>query len=225
MKASWAGRTCSRNVILFLNGWGMDVSTIAHAPLPEGWDMLMLFNYSDLSLPDDVPGCLQSNARVVLVAWSMGVWAAGALTPFAGAMSGSIAINGTPMPVHDLYGIPPELYRATVDSFSETSRLSFYRRMCGNRENLDRFMKSPPAREQADQHAELAAIERLAVADGAVAPFPFRRAVVGSGDRIVPPANQERFWTAHGGCDVRDMPHFPFFHMTWEAIIARATDN
>lgn len=225
MKASWAGRSGSGNVILFLNGWGMDAGTIAHAPLPHGWDMLMLFDYSDLSLPAEASGCLRSDSRVVLAAWSMGVWAAGTLTPFAGAISGSIAINGTQKPVDDLYGIPPALYRATVASFSETNRLSFYRRMCGNRENLDRFMKSPPERELADQHAELAAIERLATADAAIPPFPFRRAVVGSGDRITPPANQERFWAAHGGYAVKDMPHFPFFHMTWEAIIASATGN
>jgi pimeloyl-[acyl-carrier protein] methyl ester esterase len=222
MQAIWTRKTGSSRVILFMNGWGMDAAILTHAPTPEGWDMLMICDYSDLRVPSEATACLDSESTVVLAAWSMGVWAAGTLTPFAGRIAGSVAVNGTAAPVDDLYGIPPAIYRATVASFSETNRMSFYRRMCGGAGALQRFLTAAPQRGIADQHAELAAIERLAP-NSTLTPFPFRKAVVGSRDMIIPSVNQQRFWNRRGDCRVADVPHFPFFHLSLNQLIADAT--
>ena len=225
MQAQWIQRNGRRQVILFLNGCCMDARILAHAPPPEEWDMLMVVNYADIHVPAEVSTCLGSGATVVVVAWSMGVWAAGALTRAADKVSGSVAVNGTAMPVHNIYGIPPALYHATVTGFSEENRRSFYRRMCDTPDNLRRFLASAPARDLADQHNELAAIETLATAPTAVPAFPFKSALVGARDRIIPTVNQRRFWDEHGGCRTVDMPHFPFFHLSWKELIAHAVNG
>jgi biotin synthesis protein BioG len=225
MQAFWTRRSGNGRVLLFLNGCGMDARILGHAALPEAWDVLTLFNYADMSVPAEVHECMESGATVFLAGWSMGVWAAGALAPYAGRVTGSAAINGTGMPIHDRYGIPPAIYRATVESFSLTNRLSFYRRMCGRQEDLQRFLMSAPERSVADQHAELSALEKHVPGQTVADLFPFRRAIVGSQDKIIPAANQERFWAEHGGCRLVDMPHFPFFHLSWKEIIEDAAGN
>lgn len=222
MQARWVRHNGSAQVILFMNGCGMDERVVARMAQPAGRDMLMVFNYTDLGVPDAVHDLLDSGATITLVAWSMGVWAAGALADKMERISGSVAVNGTASPLNDLYGIPPVLYRATVAGFSEENCRSFYRRMCGTADNLRRFLESAPDRSLADQHAELAAIETLAAAPTALPAFPFRSAIVASQDRIIPTANMQRFWAEHGGCRTVDMPHYPFFHLSWEELIADA---
>jgi pimeloyl-[acyl-carrier protein] methyl ester esterase len=221
MKAHWTRTPGNGQVILFLNGWGMDPTTLSHAQVPVGWDLLMLYDYRDLHLPADVAQCMASYPTVILVAWSMGVWAARKLAPQAARLAGSLAINGTPHPIHDELGIPRALYKATVASYSEQSRQSFYRRMCGAAPALQRFMAASPARSLADQHEELAAIETFS-ADSHAPGFPFLSAWVGLRDRIVPPENQRRFWEQRTRYQTLEMPHFPFFHVQWEELIAHA---
>lgn len=225
MIARWLKRTGSRRIVLFLNGCGMDERVVAHLVPPADCDLLMVHNYADLRVPSEAVTCLDSGATVVLAAWSMGVWAAGALADRAGSISGSVAVNGTSLPIHDLYGIPPTVYRATVAGFSEENCRSFYRRMCGSGEPLRRFLQSAPARDLADQHNELAAVETLATAPDALPAFPFNAAVVAARDRIIPTANMQRFWAEHGGCRVVDMPHYPFFDIAWEELIHEATED
>jgi biotin synthesis protein BioG len=203
----------------------MDARILDHSAMPEGWDVLTLFNYSDMTVPAEAHECIDSGATVLLAGWSMGVWAAGAFASCAGRFAGSVAINGTGMPIHGQYGIPPAIYRATVESFSAVNRLSFYRRMCGKQQDLQRFLASAPERSVADQHTELSTIERRVSEQTNTAIFPFRKAIVGSQDRIVPAVNQERFWADRGGCCVVDMPHFPFFHMSWEEMLKDAAGS
>jgi biotin synthesis protein BioG len=225
MRAQWITHNGSKQIVLFLNGCGMDARILTHTPPPEEWDMLMLFNYQDLLLPAEAHECLYSGATVVLVAWSMGVWAAGTLADRADRFAGSVAINGTATPVHDLHGIPPVLYHATVTGFSEENRRSFYRRMCGSPDNLRRFLESAPERDISDQHNELAAIEAQATSPTAVPSFPFKSVIVGMQDRIIPSVNMQRFWEERGGCCTTDMPHFPFFHLSWKKLITHAVNG
>jgi biotin synthesis protein BioG len=225
MQAQWVKREGNSRLVVFFNGCGMDARVTVHAAPPPDWDMLMLSNYRDLQVPAEAIECLDSGATVILAAWSMGVWAAGTLAAKSGRFAGSVAVNGTSTPIHDLHGIPPLVYHATVTGFSEDTRRSFYRRMCGRQDDLRRFMEHAPARELADQRAELAAIETLATAKPALPPFPFKSAVVGTQDRIIPASNLQRYWEQHGGCRAIEMPHFPFFHLSWKELIAHATGN
>ena len=130
MKMQWVKRDDSPGLILFLNGWGMNGGTVTAKP-PTDWDLATFFDYRDLEIGESARRLPEKYATVVLVAWSMGVWAAGVFAPQAGKIAASVAVNGTSRPIDDEYGIPAVLYEKTVRHFSEKSRASFTRRMCG----------------------------------------------------------------------------------------------
>ncbi len=203
-----------------MNGWGMDASVATHAPLPNGWDMLMYYDYVTVGTPSALADIARQYGRRVLVAWSMGVWAAGKALPAAGDFfDHAVAVNGTAEPIDDRFGIPPAIYRATLNGFSEETRDAFYRRMCRSRDVLQRFLLAPPRRDVASQERELHAILEQVERREKTPPYHFDRAVIGKKDRIMPPENQERFWEDRAPCVVRDMPHYPFADLAWEELL------
>ena len=101
MRTEWLLRTAQRRVVVFFNGWGMDHAIarylLAHTPEGFGYDLLSCYDYGDPRLADDTLAELGQYDERVVVAWSLGVWAA--------ARSGiekvdrSLAINGTLTPL------------------------------------------------------------------------------------------------------------------------------
>jgi biotin synthesis protein BioG len=221
MKTHWVRRDGGTGLILFLNGWGMDGGTVRLEP-PSGWDLVTFFDYRDLEVDEAARHLPGEYATVVLVAWSMGVWAAGGFAHLAGKIAGAVAVNGTRRPIDDGEGIPRRLYEETVRNFSEASRQSFTRRMCGGGPAAERFNEGKPQRELEDQRQELEAIRRHQNAGLPTAPYPFDAALIGSRDRIVPPLHQRRHWKSVRQVLLPGMPHFPFFHLGWEALLEHA---
>ena len=216
MTCEWIRQEGKGRLILFLNGWGMDGGVVSHMGVPAGWDLLMVYDYTRVAAVA-VPGGYE---RVVMVAWSMGVWAAGvALAGRAGEIDRAVAINGTGCPIDERLGIAPSLYRGTMEGFSALTRDSFYRRMCGSGDKLNRFMQSPPARGVEDQGRELEGILEQAAGQDGRSVYPFDEVLIGAKDRIMRPENQQRFWEERAPCRVVEMPHYPFFDVTWEALI------
>ena len=218
MKMQWVRRDDSPGLILFLNGWGMDGGTVTPEP-PTGWDLVTFFDYRDLEVGEAALLLPEKYATVVLVAWSMGVWAAGVFTPQAERITASVAVNGTSRPIDDEYGIPGELYEETVKHFSEKSRSSFTRRMCGGAGAAERFRRIGPERPLDEQRRELESIRRHCDAGEPKNPYPFDAAVIGGRDRIMPTENQVRHWHSGRHELLPGLPHFPFFHLGWEELI------
>jgi len=227
MEGHWAKNDGDRNLTVFLNGWGMDACILEQAPPPDGWDMLMFYDYTRLDTAPDLAPLVAPYDRVVLVAWSMGVWAAGeSFAVSAGIFDRAVAVNGTAKPIDARYGISPDVYRATMDGFSEETRRAFYRRMCHSRDTLRRFIAAPPCRSVESQREELAAILHRSRKEADTAAYPFDEAFVGTKDRIMLAENQKRFWSSvDTPCTVRDMPHYPFADLTWEELLANAADR
>ncbi len=228
MNSHWTKNNGNRNLIVFLNGWGMDGCVAVQAPPPDGWDMLVLYDYAVLEMPfDDLESLVEPYDRSVLIAWSMGAWAAGRVfATLSSLFDRAVAVNGTARPIDARYGIPPDVYHATMDGFSEETRDAFYRRMCHSRGTLRRFLEAPPARSVDDQRQELEAILRQTRQSAETPAYPFAEAFIGTKDLIMGARNQKRFWAAVGvPCTVRDMPHYPFADMTWEELLADATDR
>lgn len=67
-------------LLLFFTGWGTTPQVVEHMGQPKGWDMYAFFDYRTVA-PHHIPPIEQHYARVYLVAWSMGVWAADTLAP------------------------------------------------------------------------------------------------------------------------------------------------
>ena len=193
MKSEWLHRKGSRNLILFCNGWGMDGRPFT--PLgSDNWDVLMFHNYQDLVPDREIQELFDQYPKVILLAWSMGVWAGQKVfAPYKEQLFAAVAINGTLCPVHDRFGIAVATAKATCEQLNEKSRLKFYQRMCREREVYKKFMANGPARSTADQKDELKQLLEMVQCDTPGDPI-YQRALVAEKDFIISSKNQLQFW-------------------------------
>lgn len=204
----------NRRLILLFAGWGTDPQFYP-APGVNGYDMMVVWDYTDTSLPLSP---LEPYDEIAVVAYSFGVPAASA---FLNAnpqlpVTARIAVNGTCHPADDLRGIPVAIFRGTLDGLTPASLVKFYRRMAGDAGTYAAIAPLLPAEPDIESlRHELAAIGERgpAVADWDVA-------FVGVADRIIPPDNQRRAWN-EAGVTVREMPwgHTPDFKAILSSVL------
>lgn len=218
MKVEWIERSGRPKLLLFFNGWGMDRRLADYlrstAPYTATHDLLVLYDYRSLSLPAWLPGAMEAYGTVDLIAWSLGVWAA--LHAGLDWIDRAVAINGTPFPVDAARGISPEIFSATLENWSDTTRSRFERRMFAGSELDSRLEAVRSCRSSGDQQDELRAIG-LAAMGASELPEPswsFSKAVIGGRDLIFLPDNQRKAWQGTKIEDSGTMPHFPFFHLS-----------
>ena len=128
----------------------------------------------------------------------MGVWAAAHLPQLSALPLGRcVAINGSPFPVDDTRGIPRSIFQGTIDNLNGPSLHKFLRRMCADTPAFRAFLSVTPRRPLDEIGEELVSVQ-LQVATQqrkGEGPLPvWREAIVGSNDRIIPPANQLNAW-------------------------------
>ncbi len=184
-------------LLLFFNGWAMTPASVEHMTLPEGYDFLAVEDYRDDTFAFD----FSPYQEIVLVAWSMGVWAAQRLFHWGRLpkVSQAIAIAGTPMQRSDEYGIPEEVFDATLASLNEENRERFNRRMCGGKRlrHLFEALAQRPTEEIWEELKRVQYEERTAIPNGESMVL-WTRAHVPLRDRIVPAAHQMAYWNRSG---------------------------
>lgn len=192
----------TRRLLLYLNGWALGPVAAEHLGQPAGRDLLLVWDYRT----DDLPFDFSPYEEVVVVAWSMGIWATDRLMErlpdLRAKVSRAIALGGTGYPMDDRYGIPESAYLATLESITEANRPRFNRRMVGGK--TYRHL-----------HADIAARSTEAIRQELLRPYELTRsgerpvpkplatgfwtkAFIGTDDRIVPPPSQAAYWQAHG---------------------------
>lgn len=223
MKSEWLHQRRNEGrkerLIIFCNGWSMDGAPFQ--PLgARDYDVLMLSDYSDLTLDCDLAPLFKAYQAVYLISWSMGVWTGQQIfRTWSHCLQAAIAINGTLCPIHDQFGIPVQLYEATLDQFSEVSRLKFYRRMCRDRQTFDTFLANQPRRPVENQKQELAALQRLVSCEAAEAAI-YTKILVAGQDLVIPTANQIAFWQGKEILRVEGC-HFLFYDWdSWDELMA-----
>ena len=181
-------------LLLFFAGWGAD-ETPFKAYRPAGMDYMVCYDYRTLDFSTD---CLQEYREIHVVGWSMGVWAASHVAPrLSQPVAGSTAINGTPFPCDERRGIPPAIFRGTLEGLTGASLHKFLRRMCSDTATFRAFLQVTPRRPLEELREELTAV--LEQYDPALPiPFHWQEAIVGSNDRIIPPLNQQQAWEELG---------------------------
>ncbi|NMW19360.1 MAG: DUF452 family protein [Chlorobiaceae bacterium] len=217
MKTVWLRKQGADELLLFFNGWGMDhriAAHLLHESLAADFspDFLVCYDYRTLE-PDS--WFIKEISRydcITVVAWSFGVWVA-QLTELP-VVERAIAINGTLHPVDAELGIPPELFHATLSTYSEENRHRFNRRMCGSREALALFSTMSPDRKTSDQLEELERLQESMQTGYLhdVAAWQYNHAVIGGRDLVFPARKQFTAWKGVPQTVIADMPHFPFFH-------------
>lgn len=195
-------------LLLFFAGWGAEPSMFKYHGLTEGegtYDILMFYDYRSLDFDRSLT---DGYGTVMVLAWSMGVWAAGQVLSDLSLTGIRIAVNGTPYPVHDSYGIPETIFDGTLAMLSDRTLYKFRRRMCGSQAALDELLGRPLSRPLAELREELAAIGD-AVHLSAPRPFTWTGAIVGLQDMIYPAANQRNAWETLGvPVSETDIPHW-----------------
>ncbi|MGL5957620.1 MAG: DUF452 family protein [Phocaeicola sp.] len=185
-------------LLIFFAGWAAD-ETPFKSYRPADMDYMICYDYRTLSFDFSL---LKSYEEIVIVGWSMGVWAASQLLSNQrlknlAPIKRSIAINGTPYPIDDTRGIPTAIYQGTLEGLSASSLHKFFRRMCANGETFRRFLEVTPRRELEEVCEELTAIaEQYRTFPHST--FTWTEAIVGNNDRIIPPANQLQAWEEAG---------------------------
>ncbi|NTV02327.1 MAG: DUF452 family protein [Chlorobiaceae bacterium] len=225
MRGAWIVREGRASLLLLFNGWGMDrrLADWMRSAWPDSGthDLVVLYDYRDLLLPEGLAGEMEPYGAVDLVAWSLGVWAA--LNAGLDGIRRAVALNGTPFPIDGERGIPPATFTGTLDNWCDATRSRFERRMFSGVERDSRLGEVRSCRASNDQQEELRAIAG-AVTASAPSPAPswrFSKAVVGGRDLVFLPGSQLEAWHGLETEVVADMPHFPFFHLEgWSEVLA-----
>lgn len=210
-----------RALLLFFCGWGTTPGAVAHlAPGPDT-TVVACYDYTGLS---GLPDC-SGYAAVRIVAWSMGVWAAGRVLAQHAALPvvSAVAVNGTPYPVSDTLGIPEAIFQGTLEGLSGETFTRFERRMCGSGTVWNRYRRTvPPERPVETLRDELAFIGAQCTEAARTEPVwnGWTKAILSTADRIFPFANMYRYWSTRN-CPVAriDAPHYPFDEWnTWKQL-------
>lgn len=212
----------AKNLLLFFTGWGTTPEVVAHLQLPENFDYYAFWDYRTIH-PSQLPTFSQEYEQVFLVAWSMGVWATDLLAPHL-PVTKAIAVNGTPLPMHDLYGIPSEIFRGTLNGLDDDNRARFNRRMCGGKKLLAVY-NTFSARSTEDLKCELLGVyEQVKDLPSDLPPsLSWSAAIVSGKDLIVPATNQLRYWEKHNinTHTLTSVGHYPFLeYSTWQELLS-----
>ncbi len=191
-----------RPLVLFFLGYAFTPESIAH--LDSGtYDLSAVYDYRSLDLDKSV----LEKREIILVAHSMGVWAANKVLKDV-PLKQAIAINGTPFGIHDTFGIPPETFKRTIDRFD----FELFKKWCflsdASKVNFP-FAKNPREELCALYEASSEKVEENVRWD---------KAIVSKKDLVFPPTASACFQ-----CPVKTLsaPHYPFFKLSsLEEILA-----
>ena len=215
MNITYPVSSANPRLLLIFAGWSA-VPGLFAGVAPAGYDVAVATDYTTLSAPE-AEG-LERYGEIAVMAWSFGVAEAArfmAARPHL-RYTARIAVNGTLHPVHPTLGIPPEIFRGTLEGLSERSFRKFGIRMCGG---AKAYADGPGALEQRpveSLRAELAAIGERGDAPVAM----WDRTVVSLGDAIVPPEAQKRAWSTEAYETIEiDGPHLPDFAWLTETLL------
>ncbi|MBE0583512.1 MAG: DUF452 family protein [Desulfofustis sp.] len=230
MIIDWLARGSGRDLIVFCNGWGMDRWPLSGLAT-DSFDVVVLSDYHRLDGPDGRAGLEKVRAelpryqRCYLICWSMGVWAGQRLfVRDRDLFQQWIAINGTLRPVDDRFGIPVEIFSATLEDFSPSILERFYRRMCKESGVFAFFQEHRPQRSPADQRRELAALQLVVPDEAAAAPL-YDVAIISGNDLIIPTLNQQAFWQDRRVIEI-DGCHYPFSRWhRWSDLLELVDDD
>jgi len=198
----------NRRLVLLYAGWGMDWRPFRNVHAPEGYDLMVVWDYRDLTFSWRA---LIRYDEICLVAWSMGVFAASlTIHEIDPRITKRIAVCGTLSPVSDHFGIPEAIYHGTINALTPRGLQKFYRRMCTSAEEFAAFRENMPRRPVDELIDELQAIETHCLFHTTQVDT-WDVAIVGRHDAIFPYQNQMSAWNGKAPVYVFDMGHLPDF--------------
>ncbi|MFN8239508.1 MAG: DUF452 family protein [Bacteroidales bacterium] len=191
MKTYIRRREKNEELTIVYGGWGTDENVFAPF-CDEESDFILFYEYSadePLVLPET-----KTYKKITLIGWSLGVWAAEYHATRTGIKPDiSIAINGTPYPADDNYGIPLSIFEGTLNNISERNMLKFYLRMFGNKSIYLMNQDKIPHRSVKSLADELRWLYNR-IMEQKEPGFRWDYAVICDYDRVFPARNQKQYW-------------------------------
>ena len=201
------------HLIVYFAGWGTPLDAVTHLILPTAHDLLICYDYQDLTLDFD----FSAYQQIRVVAWSMGVWVAERVLQGI-TLQSATAVNGTGLPCDDSFGIPYAIFKGTLDNLTENTRSKFERRICGDKVSFERYQQFS-ARPFNEIHQELTALFAMIQQDKRTDFINWTNVWVSSRDKIFAPANQHQYWASRCAVQEIEGEHYVFSRFThWSAL-------
>jgi pimeloyl-[acyl-carrier protein] methyl ester esterase len=214
MKTYIRRREKNDQLVIVYGGWGTDENVFV--PLcNDNFDFILFYNYSAdeaLVLPE-----MKTYKNITLIGWSLGVWAAEYLTPKTGIKPDiTIAVNGTPIPADDQFGIPLNIFEGTLNNITEENMEKFYLRMFGDKKTYNLNHDRIPHRSVKSLHDELRWLYNRMMEQKDPG-FTWNYAVTSEFDRVFPAKNLKSYWEKEEKTKhiIVPFPHY-FFHK-WDS--------
>ena len=253
MQSHWLNKQNNDKLIIFFAGWSFDYKPFEFLDCKD-FDVLMVYDYNNplsltLSLGERsalIPSpreraqlceCNETTTagegsykQTYLIAWSMGVFTAYQLRDELPKFDKKIAINGTPFPVDDEFGIPQKPFLLTLRHAKTGLEGKFYQNIFASQEEFERYIKNPVKRTIENRVEELQSLyDRIKEILKPVQDDKFGyndafayydKAIVSSNDKIIPTKNQLNFW--QDKAEIIESGHFPFYNFkSWNEILCR----
>lgn len=214
MQFSWLNKQNNNKLIIFFTGWSFDYKPFEFLAC-DSYDVLMLYDYNDFDLPE-----IPTYNEYYLVSWSMGVYVAYQLRDKLPKFTKKIAINGTPFPVDNEFGIPEKTFILTLRHAKIGLQEKFYQNIFYNSQEFERYKSNPVERTIENREEELKKLyDKIKLTEKIYEPY-YNKAFVSSYDKIIPTKNQINFW--QDKAEIIDSGHFPYYNFkSWNEILCK----
>ncbi len=199
----------NKELIIVYGTWGIDEKAFAGL-YDDKFDFILFYNYSadePLILPE-----MKTYKRVIVIGWSLGVWAAEYFSRKSGIKPDlTIAVNGTPFPVDDRFGIPLKVFEATLENISMNNMAKFYLRVFGGKSHFEKNKAIIPEKNEKSLQVELRWLYNRMM-EPVDTGFIWDYSLIGSEDRVFKTQTLLDYWSEHN--ETRQIiipaPHYMF---------------
>lgn len=203
MQQSWLIQEGHPDLVLYMLGWAATPNAVCHIT-PPGCDVLACYDHRSIA-----PLRAQdftAYRRIYLFAWSFGVWVAEQCCREL-PLHKAIALNGTPFPVDDRYGMRLRVVLRTMQGLARVGMNPFNEKAYGG----VRYIPQGPFPDRTIQEKidELNLLADWSKADSA-AHTAWDAAYIGDKDEIFPPAKMWAYWQSVGLGTGFESYHYPF---------------
>ena len=152
----------------------------------------------------------------------MGVFNAYLLKDNLPKFNKKIAINGTPLPVDDKYGIPTKPFLLTLRHAKTGLEGKFYQNIFDKPEEFEKYTKTPVTRSIENRENELKSLYTQIKNTTINYVHFYDKAYISKFDKIIPTKNQINFWQNNAKIEILESGHFPYYNFkSWKEILCK----
>ncbi len=217
MQFHWLNKQNNDKLIVFFAGWSFDYKPFEFLKCDD-FDVLLVYDYNNFAGTENIPSKYKHK---VLISWSMGVYVAYQLKNLLPVFDEKIAINGTPYPVDDDYGIPLKPFILTLRHAKTGLEGKFYQNIFAKPEEYNEYSNNQVQRTVENRVSELNELyEKIKNTPKSYEKF-YDKAFVSLDDKIIPAKNQINFWKSFD-TEFKELEsgHFPYYNFkSWKDLL------